>query len=254
MIRAAAALALMGALAWPGAAQEAVDPVRPGDGLLPFKDSRVIVDATRWPWSAIGRLNIARRGHCTAVLVADRLLLTAAHCLFDRRTGRWVAVEDLHFLAGYQRGAFLHHVRAATYEADPGYDPTAGPAPANVRHDWALIRLKGPAGRPLPLRRFTPAEAQQPLMFAQAGYHKTRPHVITLTPRCAPDRPRAEGLIFHSCWIAQGDSGSPLLIQEGEAYALVALNSTMVRQGETIGGIALPSSRFWAKVQRLAED
>ena len=34
-------------------------------------------------WEAVGRLDIQGKGFCTASLLRDRLILTAAHCLYD---------------------------------------------------------------------------------------------------------------------------------------------------------------------------
>ena len=60
-------------------------------------------------WEAVGRLNLGERGFCTRALIADDLVLTAAHCLFDKETGARVEARDMKFLAGWRNG------RAAAY-------------------------------------------------------------------------------------------------------------------------------------------
>ena len=59
------------------------------------------VDVSRYPWSAIGKLYNETGGACTAVIIARDKVLTAAHCIFNYRTQRYISAAALHFLVGY---------------------------------------------------------------------------------------------------------------------------------------------------------
>ncbi len=57
---------------------------------------------------AIARLNYAgfkKLGHCTAALVSKNTVLTARHCIANRR------LSELHLVFGYEKGEWVEHRR-----------------------------------------------------------------------------------------------------------------------------------------------
>jgi len=197
---------------------------------------RDVVDASLYPWSAIGRVNMAgirSRSHCTGALVGDQVAVTAAHCLYRQDLAKWATPAQVHFVAGYQRGEFEAHAKAQELFIAPGFDPAKWVHPDNYPNDWAVIILDKPIGRKVGYLGFLSMQNgqlakfhDQNRTFALAGYPRDRAHAISLDESCMIEAFfTSVDLMSHSCTIVNGDSGAPISLKFNGGLAVVGVNS-----------------------------
>lgn len=176
-------------------------------------------------WEALGRLDTGN-SYCTGVLIASDLVLTAAHCVYEKRTGQLKAADQLQFSVGLRNGNAIASRTGTQVVGHANYAPRGGVSAQNIRYDVAFIKLNKP------ISTFEAA----PFAVHSGIRQDNSVSVVSYG--------RGQGLIAFNCNVNFGSSGAPVFVKEGSRARIVTLVSSgnNTTDGTIAYGMDLPNA------------
>jgi V8-like Glu-specific endopeptidase len=185
-------------------------------------------------WQAVGRLNLGSRGFCTGALIAPDLVLTAAHCLYDKDTGARIDDRDIEFLAGWRNGRAEAYRSVRISVAHPDYIYSGAESLDRVAFDLALIALDQPIRLPQITPFVTDVRPGRGDTVGVVSYAQDRAEAPSLQEICHV-LDRAPEIVVFSCDVDFGSSGAPIFaLRDGQMKIVSVVSAKADVEGKRV--------------------
>lgn len=178
-------------------------------------------------WEGVGRLELGDDGFCTGALISERLVLTAAHCVFDKYSRLPVDPAGMRFLAGLRDGRAAADRAVRRILPHPEYDPFSDVI-GEIQHDVAVLELDHPI-RNGQVAAFDIhghlAPGREIGVVSYAHDRSERPSVQEVCDVIGGNN----GFLVMSCEADFGASGAPVFVMQNGRPAIVSVVSAKAK-------------------------
>ena len=185
-------------------------------------------------WEAVGKLVLGDRGFCTGALIAPDLVLTAAHCLFDKETGARLNPADIKFLAGWRNGRAEAYRGTRQAVAHPDYVYGGADSLDRVAFDVAVVQLDQPilstSVKPFAIAG-SPSKGDT---VGVVSYAQDRADTPSLQQSCSV-MDKQPGVLVMTCDVDFGSSGAPVFVmKDGVAHVVSVISAKADVEGKRV--------------------
>lgn len=190
-------------------------------------------------WQSVGKLMMGRRGFCTGVLIGPQMVLTAAHCLYDKETGARTPDDQISFQAGWRNGRAEAYRGVRRSVPHPDYIYTGEDEMERVAYDLALLELDQPILLPQLPPFATDARPGAGTVVSVVSYAMDRAEVPSIQQGCSVIASTRPALIL-SCDIDFGSSGAPVFsVTDGVPRVVSVISAKAELEGQKVA-LAVP--------------
>ncbi len=203
-------------------------------------------------WEAVGKLMLGDRGFCTGALIAPNLVLTAAHCLFDKDSGARMDPAQIKFLAGWRNGGAVAYRGVKQAVAHPDYVYGGDNQLDRVADDVALIELDQPILLPSVHPFAIGAAPEAGDEIGVVSYAEGRADNPSLQHHCSV-MDKQDNILVMSCDVDFGSSGAPVFaVKDGVAQVVSVISAKAEVEGKRVSlgsALQIPLAKLMEQLQ-----
>lgn len=175
-------------------------------------------------YTMVGKI-VAGNKFCTASLISANQIITAAHCLFNQKTRRFISPKYIHFQSNNHPG------RAPIQSKIKAYTVGLKEIPKNIikekflYNDWAVLTLEKNIGCQKGTVKYDKKTVPRKLIVAK--YNNAHQQYIDIIKYCLLARSfnKNQPIRLKNCPISHGSSGAPIFQNTKTGNKLIGIVS-----------------------------